>query len=144
YRGSGIAAYVLRNWTISGTAQFQSGAPDTIFSLADFGGDAHIGNDRPTAGNPNAAINYSDACLNSPSCITGVGMFTPGGAIVDYNTGAPGTFNQFRYIVPASGFGNLGRNTFRNPWSQDWTLAVERIIPIPHMEGHQIELRGEA
>jgi len=63
---------------------------------------------------------------------------------VDYTTGAAGSFNQFRYIVPASGFGNLGRNTYRNAWSQDYTLAVERIIPIPRLEGHQIELRIES
>src|SRR5262249_39597374 len=33
YRGHGMFAYLVRNWTISGTAQFQSGAPDTIYFL---------------------------------------------------------------------------------------------------------------
>lgn len=143
YRGHGVAAYLLRNWTFSGTAQLQSGAPDTIFLLEDLNGDLHVGNDRPIAGNPNAPINYSDACFNSPTCITGVGTFAPNGSLIDYSTGAPGNLSQFRYLVQTSGLGNLGRNTFRNGWTQDYTVALERIIPIPRLEGHQIELRLE-
>jgi len=144
YRGHGAAAYLLRNWTFSGTAQLQSGAPDTIFIPEDLNGDLHAGNDRPIAGNPNAPINYTDACFNSATCITGVGTFAPNGSLIDYSTGVPGNLSQFRYIVPASGLGNLGRNTFRNGWTQDYTVALERIIPIPRLEGHQIELRLES
>jgi hypothetical protein len=40
-------------------------------------------------------------------------MITPQG-LFDHNTGASGKFSQFRCLVPLSGFGNLGRNTFRN------------------------------
>jgi len=143
YRGNNAFAYVLRNWSISGTAQFQSGAPDTIYIPEDINGDLRAGNDRPDLGNIHAPINYSDACLNSPTCITGVGTYSSKG-LVDFNTGAVGSLSQFRYLVPASGVGNLGRNTFRNAWSQDWTLGVERIFPIPHLEGHQLEFRAEA
>jgi hypothetical protein len=46
--------------------------------------------------------------------------------------------------VPSSGFVNLVRNTFRNDSTQYYTLAVERVIPIPRFKGHEIELRGEA
>jgi outer membrane receptor protein involved in Fe transport len=144
YRGHGVAAYLIRNWTLSGTAQLQSGAPDTIFIPQDLNGDLHAGNDRPIAGNPSAPINYSDACVNSTSCITGVGTIAKNGSLIDFNTGAPGSLSQFRYIVPASGLGNLGRNTFRNGWTQNYTVALERIIPIPRLEGHQIELRLES
>ena len=143
YRGHGVAAYLLRNWTLSGTAQLQSGAPDTIYIPQDLNRDLRAGNDRPDLGNPAAAINYSDACLNSPTCITGVGTYTPTG-LVDFNTGAPGSLSQFRYIVPAGRVGNLGRNTFRNDWTQNYTIAIERIIPLPRWEGHQIELRLES
>jgi hypothetical protein len=144
YRGHSPLSYLLRNWTISGTAQFQSGAPDTIYIPEDLNGDLRAGNDRPDLGNIHAPINYSDACLNSPTCITGIGTYAPNGSLVDFNTGAPGNLSQFRYLAPVGRVGNLGRNTFRNDWTQDWTLAVERIIPIPKLEGHQIELRGEA
>jgi outer membrane receptor protein involved in Fe transport len=144
YRGHSPISYLLKNWTISGTAQFQSGAPDTVFIPEDINGDLRAGSDRPDLGNIHAPVNYSDACLNSPSCITGVGTFAKNGSLVDFNTGAPGSLSQFRYIVPVGRLGNLGRNTFRNDWTQNWTLAVERIIPLPRWEGHQIELRGEA
>lgn len=144
YRGSSPIAYLLKNWTISGTAQLQSGAPDTIYIPEDINGDLRAGNDRPDLGNIHAPVNYSDACLNSPTCITGVGTYAPNGSLVDFNTGAPGSLSQFRYIVPVGRVGNLGRNTFRNDWTQDYTLAVERIFPIPHLEGHQIELRIES
>ena len=144
YRGHGVASYLIRNWTFSGTAQLQSGAPDTIFIPEDLNGDLHAGNDRPIAGNQKAPINYTDACFNSATCITGIGTIAPNGSLIDFSTGAPGNLSQFRYIVPASGLGNLGRNTFRNGWTQNYTVALERIIPIPRLEGHQIELRLES
>ncbi|MBV9676095.1 MAG: hypothetical protein JO185_07160, partial [Acidobacteriaceae bacterium] len=150
YRGGdagwrGMANQLIRNWTVSGTAQLQSGAPDTIyFGGLDENGDLRSTNDRPDLGNPSAPINYSDACLNSTSCITGVGSLLSNGTYVDYNTGAPGTRGQFRYIAVSGRPGNLGRNTFRNDWTQDYTLAVERVFPIPHLEHHQLEFRAEA
>jgi hypothetical protein len=149
YRGGyggthGLINQLLRNWTISGSAQFQSGAPDTIyFNGLDENKDLRATNDRPDLGNPLAPINYSDGCMNSKTCITGLGQLQPDGSLIDFNTGAPGTANQFRYIAVSGRTGNLGRNTFRNDWTQDWTLAVERIFPIPHLEHHQLEFRAE-
>jgi hypothetical protein len=136
--------YVVRNWTISGTAQLQTGAPDTIH-LAGFdeNKDLRSTNDRPDLGNPNASINYSDTCLNSPTCISGVGQLMPNGSLVDFNTGAAGALNQFRYVVVNGRVGNLGRNTFVNDWTQDYAFSVERIFPIPHVEHHQLEFRAE-
>jgi outer membrane receptor protein involved in Fe transport len=140
----GAANYLVRNWSISGTAQLQSGAPDTIY----FGGldenkDLRATNDRPDLGNPKAPINYSDACLSSSTCISGVGQLQPNGSYVDFNTGAPGTRDQFRYIAVSGRTGSLGRNTFRNDWTQNYSFAVERIFPIPHLEHHQLEFRAE-
>jgi len=149
YRGSnggamGALNYVVRNWTISGTAQLQTGAPDTIH-LAGFdeNGDLRTTNDRPDLGNPRAPINYSDACLTSTTCITGVGQVQPNGSLVDFNTGVAGTRDQFRYIVVNGRPGNLGRNTFINDWTQNYAFSIERIFPIPHLEGHQLEFRME-
>ncbi len=150
FRGSNGAGYrnvfnyIARNWTISGTAQLQSGAPDTIH-LAGFdeNGDLRTTNDRPDSGNPRAAINYSDSCLNSSTCITGIGQLQSNGSIVDFNTGAAGTRDQFRYIVVSGRPGNTGRNTFVNDWTQDYAFSVERIFPIPHLEHHQLEFRAE-
>jgi outer membrane receptor protein involved in Fe transport len=136
--------YAVRNWTISGTAQLQSGAPDTIH-LAGFdeNGDLRSTNDRPDSGNPSAPLNYSDACLNSATCITGVGQLQPNGSLLDFNTGAAGTPNQFRYVVVKGRTGNAGRNTLVNDWTQDYAFSVERLFPIPHLEHHQLEFRAE-
>lgn len=139
----GVAKYALSNWQFSGTANFQTGAPETITSSLDTGGSRRA-NGRPSSGNPAAKIDYSEACLESPTCITGVGQQNDDGTFSDYNTGAPGTLSQFRYYVPASGFGNVGRNTFFGPATQTWRLGLQRNIPIPHLEGHQVELRLEA
>ncbi len=149
YRGTdrglmGVANYLVRNWTFSGTAQLQTGAPDTIhFAGLDENGDLRSTNDRPDFGDPRAPINYSDACLNSTTCITGLGMIGANGLFSDANTGAPGTRSQFRYILVDGRVGNLGRNTFVNDWTQRYSFAVERLFPIPHLEHHQLEFRAE-
>lgn len=149
YRGGDSGArraanYLVRNWTISGTAQLQTGAPATIyFSGEDENEDGRTFNDRPDLGNPLAPISYSGPCYSSNNCITGVGRAGPNGTYTDYNTGVPGTRDQFRYITVSGRPGNLGRNTFVNDWTQDYSFAVERIFPIPHLEHHQLEFRAE-
>jgi hypothetical protein len=148
YSTSGVGSnralkYVTGGWMISGTMQLQSGSPTTVYDQLDTAGTLRA-NGRPNAGNPNAPINYSNACLNSTTCITGVGQINPDASLSDYNTGAPGAFSVFRYIVPLSGFGNLGRNTVENPGTADWTLAVSRSFALPKLEGHRIEFRAEA
>jgi hypothetical protein len=154
YRGGdsgwrAVANQVIRNWTISGTAQLQSGAPDTIyFGGLDENGDLRTTNDRPDIANLNVPLNLSQSCMSSPTCITGIGLLqTTGpyaGSYKDANSGAIGTRNQFRYVSVSGRPGDLGRNTFRNDWTQDYTLAVERIFPIPRLEHHQLEFRAEA
>ncbi len=143
------ASAALGNWQISGIASFQTGAPETISLLGyDQNGDLNAGNDRPNLSNPKAAINYSPACMASPTCITGVGQINPDGSLTDWNTNAPGTASQFRYIVTnvlgTGPNGNLGRNTFYNPGRQDWSLALTRIVRLPKWEQQQLEFRAEA
>jgi hypothetical protein len=142
-KGPKALNYATKGWTISGTTLLQSGSPTVVYTQLDTAGTLRA-NGRPNAGNPNATISYSDACLNSTTCITGVGQLNKDGTFSDYNTGAPGTANQFRYLVPVSGFGNLGRNTVENPGTATWSLAVSRSFPIPKLEGHRIEFRAEA
>jgi hypothetical protein len=138
---------VLGGWAVAGIAQWQSGAPETIFLGGwDQNGDGEAFNDRPSMGNPNAKINYADSCLTSSTACSGVGFDDGTGSLIDFNTGAPGTANQFRYIVHDvnSGVnGNVGRNTFRFPgiWSYDMSLFKRFGMP---REGHQLELRADA
>jgi hypothetical protein len=139
-----VVNYAAGHWTLSGTLQIQSGAPDTIYMYGyDQNGDLRATNDRPSLLSPHAPINYSDACVSSPTCITGVGQYQANGSLVDWTTGASGNASQFRYAVLSSGSGNVGRNTFRNDWSQDYSMAVSRIFTIPRYEKQQFEVRAE-
>jgi len=142
-------SWPVRDWQISGIFSFQTGAPETVYLGGyDQNGDLSAANDRPNLSNPNAPINYSQACLNSSTCITGVGQINPDGTLSDWWTGAPGTAKQFRYIVTNivgdGPNGNLGRNTFYNPGRQDYSLAITRIIKLPRWETRQFEFRAEA
>ncbi len=144
-----VVSWPVRDWQISGIFTLQTGAPETVYIGGyDQNGDLNAANDRPNLSNPNAPINYSPACLASKTCISGVGQINPDGTLLDWNTGAPGTASQFRYIVTnvvgKGPNGNLGRNTFYNPGRQDYELALTRIIKLPHFETHQFELRAEA
>lgn len=143
------SSWAARDWQISGIFSWQTGMPETVYIGGyDQNGDLSAFNDRPNLSNPNAPINYSPACLASTTCITGVGQINPDGSITDWNTNAPGTPSQFRYIVTNvigdGPNGNLGRNTFYNPGRQDYSLALERIIRIPRFESNQLEFRAEA
>lgn len=143
---SQVLQYIARNWSFSGSFQVQSGAPDTIYMTGwDSNHDLRTNNDRPTVINLSAPINYSEACIGSSTCITGVGEQTSPGTIIDWMTGAPVTdLSKLRYLVIDGGQGNIGRNTFRNDWTNSLNIAVQRIFPIPHTEHHQLELRVEA
>jgi hypothetical protein len=150
---SGLLNAIFGGWASAGQVSFQTGAPQTIFIGGfDQNGDGEFFNDRPTLSNPAASINYSRACLRDPTCISGIGQLDETGTLVDWNTGAPGTPNQFRYIVTinttnpvfASGkLGNVGRNTIYNPGRQDWNLSAIKRFNMPWKEGHQLEFRAD-
>ena len=142
-------SWPVRDWQVSGIFSFQTGAPETVYLGGyDQNGDLSAANDRPNLSNPNAPINYSPTCLALSTCITGVGQINQDGSLTDWNTNAPGTASQFRYIVTNvvgnGANGNLGRNTFYNPGRQDYEMALTRIVRMPHREKHQLEFRAEA
>ena len=137
---------VVGGWETAGIAQWQTGAPETVYAGYDQNGDGEATNDRPDLGNPNVAINYTDACLNSTTACSGVG-FNQGGVITDANTGAPGTVDQFRYIIYPrnSGVnGNVTRNNFRYPGIWSFDMSLFKHFPMPWGEGHNLELRADA
>src|SRR5262249_15697000 len=127
-RNHGLLTTVAGGWEASGTISYQTGAPQTIYLGGwDQNGDGEASNDRPTLINPAAKINYSDACIHSPTCISGIGYMDPVDGLIDFNTGVPGAFNQFRYLVYPQGsgvHGNVGRNTYYLPGQQNWNLNV--------------------
>ena len=138
---------VLGGWTSSGFVSFQSGAPETVYLGGwDQNGDGEGFNDRPSLGNLKAPINYSAQCLKPGSgCITGVGFDDGSGSLVDWNSGAPGTLSDFRYIVHDWGSGvqgNVGRNSIYYPGRQDWNLSVLKSFRL-HGENQKLSIRAD-
>ncbi|HEX6881135.1 MAG TPA: TonB-dependent receptor, partial [Terriglobales bacterium] len=137
---------ILGGWTSSGFVSFQSGAPETVFLGGwDQNGDGETVNDRPSWGNRSARIDYSTACLASTTACSGVGFDDGSGNLVDWNTGAPGTISDFRYIINDYGSGvqgNVGRNSIYYPGRQDWNLSVLKSFNLP-MEGHKLQFRAD-
>src|SRR5262249_27921795 len=104
----GVLTQVLGGWQTSGTISFQTGAQQTIYLGGwNQNGEGEATNDRPTLINRNAKIDYSPACVNDPTgrCISGVGFLDPIDGLVDFNTGATGSLDQFRYLVFPQGSG---------------------------------------
>ena len=146
FKDKGFLTYLLGGWSTSGVVSFQSGTPETMYlSGYDQYGDGEGYNDRPSWGNRNAPLDYSAACRAAGSgCITGLGYDNGTGNLVDRWSGAPGTVQDFRYIMyPRNSgiYGNVSRNTFYYPGRQDWNLSVAKRINMPYAEGHQFELR---
>jgi hypothetical protein len=145
--------YVTNGWQVSGTASFESGAPETIFLGGfDVNGDLSSFNDRPSLGNAKVPINFSAACQNpTGTCDTGFGFSTDGTTFTDFFSSfgfdpATGNFtakaSDFRYFVVLGKNGNIGRNSFYNPGRQEWNMSVQRDFKI--RERQTFTLRLEA
>lgn len=147
--GTSMLSKVFTNgWQFSGSTAFETGAPETLFlGGVDVNGDASFANDRPSIGNLAVPINYSAACLASPTCNSGIGFSTDGGhSFFDFNTGLTGTAQDFRYIFIQGQNGKIGRNSFNNPGRQDYVMAIQREfkLPMKHLEQQSLQLRLEA
>lgn len=145
--------YITNGWQVSGTASFESGAPETIhLERFDVNGDLSSFNDRPSLGNPKVPVNYNATCLDpAGTCDTGVGFSFDGVNFVDFNSSfgadpVTGAFvakaSDFHYLVVLGKNGNVGRNTFYNPGRQDWAMSVQREFKI--RERQAFLLRMEA
>jgi hypothetical protein len=142
-------------WQVSGTAQFESGAPETIhLGGFDVNGDLSGFNDRPSLGNPKVPINFTSACKDpAGTCDTGFGFSVDGTTFTDFFSSfgfdpATGNFTakstDFKYFVVLGKNGNIGRNSFYNPGRQDWALSVQREFKIPGREEQALLFRLEA
>ncbi len=146
-RHKGVLTAILGGWSSSGVISFQTGTPETVYLGGwDQNGDGNGYNDRPSWGNPAVAINYSAACLSSNNPCSGVGFNDGSGSLVDWNTGAPGTASNFRYILHDQNSGtngNVTRNNFTYPGRQDWNLSVMKRFHMGYREGHVLEFRAD-
>jgi hypothetical protein len=144
-----LLAAVSRNWTVSGFTQLQSGPPSTFnFEGIDSNGDGSTTDDRPIVGNKNRPLDTAG--------IDGIflGAPTPGQYFDVAALNGPGTFvpvtpDQVHWLIP---YGpqfvpqEIGRNSFRNPGSTVWNVAVQKDIPArwTHRENAAFNLRCEA
>jgi len=146
----GMLYAVSRNWTVSGFTQLQSGPPSTFnFEGIDSNGDGSVTNDRPIVGNRKAALDTA--------CVDGVylgvtdapGQYFDLGQINGPGNLVPVTPDQVHWLIP---FGpqfisqEIGRNSFRNPGSTNWNVALQKDVPVHfrHLENAAFNLRCEA
>lgn len=134
---------ITRDWQTSGTATFSTGSPDTVNVGFDVLGDGRGGNDRPNLGSASAPFN-SIAIDGTQLGLTG----TPGtffGPVQDclsaLSTCVQVNPSSVRFLIPAAGLGNVGRNTVETPGFQTWNMSLQRTIKFT--ERHAFTLRGE-
>jgi hypothetical protein len=140
---------VLNGWQIAGTAAYQSGAPYTVSDGFDNNGDGQA-SDRPNLANPAADplawafANGSGGFCDGPALLAGKGCvpFLNGTANATLTAGTPITANNIHWLVPVTGFGNVGRNAFVTPGRQDWTFGLQRTVNL-YQERHQLVFRME-
>jgi outer membrane receptor protein involved in Fe transport len=140
--GMKTLSYATRGWQWSGDATFQTGSPETISDGFDNIGDGHP-NARPNLSNPAAA--FTSVGIDG----TQLGLTaTPGtffGPIQACLNGTPQCVaepaSDFRFIIPASGAGNLGRNTFYGPGQIFYDTAVQRSFKF--LERQSVTFRTE-
>lgn len=144
-----LLGVATRNWTISGTSRFQSGAYSTVnYGGLDSNGDGNAYNDRPTVGNKSAKMDTVG--------IDGIylGADTTGTYYDLAANNATGAVNQVdpnsvRWLIPyGPEFTSkaIGRNSFKNPGVLYNDIALEKGIPASfiHFDRGQFVIRCEA
>jgi hypothetical protein len=145
--------YVTEGWQLSGTASFESGAPETIhLENFDVNGDLSGFNDRPSFGNTAVPLNFSATCKDpNGTCNTGFGFSTDGTTFTDFFSSFgfdPKTGNftakasDFHYFIVMTKNGNIGRNTFHNPGREDWAMSVQREFKIRERQAFLLRLEA--
>jgi outer membrane receptor protein involved in Fe transport len=122
-----VLSQVTRGWQWAGTATFQTGAPETISDGFDVNGDGHA-QDRPNLGNPSAPFTSVGIDGTQLGLTTTPGTFftVTQGCLAKASTCMEQPASNFRYLIQASGFGNVGRNTFIGPGQVFYDTSVQR------------------
>ncbi len=116
-RSKGFVRAALGGWFVSGITTFQSGAPFTVIGSAAASAFGLLGTGTPT----------------TPNLLLGIDPLTHGSVgsrlnnFVNINAFAPAPA-----IGPdgSTGFGNLGRNTFRGPFQQNWDFSAGKSFAV--------------
>ena len=139
---------VTRDWQVSGTYFYQSGAPETIFiGGIDTNNDGNAFNGRPNLGNPSAPFNSVgiDGALFGVPAEPGTFFEAQNFLNCDDVTIAcqpAKPASDFRFLVQ-SGVGNVGRNSIATNGRHDWNFGIVRRFKIPGLETQALEFRTE-
>jgi hypothetical protein len=116
-QSKGFTHALLGGWYISGITTFQSGAPFTVLDSAAASAYGLLGTGTPTTPNLIPGVNpmTSGSVESRLAGYVNINAFSPAEAI-----GSDGS----------TGFGNLGRNTFRGPFQQNWDFSAGKSFAI--------------
>lgn len=124
-RSKGVTHALLGGWYISGITTFQSGAPFTVLDSAAASAYGLLGTGTPTTPNLNLGVNpmTPGSTVSRLSSYVNINAFYPAGI-----AGADGS----------TGFGNLGRNTFRGPFQQNWDFSAGKRFAVTERQSLRI------
>jgi hypothetical protein len=139
---------LVNGWTVNGVSTFQSGTPITVFD-----GSTFTLQDLDGINGTNFATLAPGATLASAVTSGNIGSrlgsylnlsaFTPGGNCVDnQNVVVPCQINGAPNPAAAgAAIGNVGRNTFRGPFQQNWDLSITKNTKVT--EATSVDFRAE-
>ena len=139
---------LVNGWTVNGVSTFQSGTPITVFdgstfTLQDL--DGINGTNFATLA-PGATLASAVTSGNIESRLgsyLNLSAFTPGGNCVNnLNVVVPCQVNGAPNPAAAgAAIGNVGRNTFRGPFQQNWDLSITKNTKVT--EATSVDFRAE-
>jgi hypothetical protein len=116
---TGLMGTLLGRWALSGITTFQSGAP---FTVIDAGGGSAFALSSPNTATAtlNSGFTISSAQTHGSVQSRVNQWFDPAAISPAPTIGVDGT----------TGYGNLGRNTFRGPFQQNWDVSLGKNFRI--------------
>jgi len=122
----GFVAAALSHWVLSGITTFQSG---TSFTVIDAAGGTAFNLSSPNTStatlNPGFTMDSAQTTGDIHSRVNGWFKFDPATQSYLGISGAP-----VAGVDGTTGFGNLGRNTFRGPFQQNWDVSLGKNFHI--------------
>jgi hypothetical protein len=124
-RATGMVHTLLGGWFISGITTVQSGAPFTVLDGAAGSAYGLVGTGTPTTPVLNLSVDP----------LTHGGVESRLNGYVNLNAFAPAPAIG---LDGSTGFGNLGRNTFRGPFQQNWDFSAGKSFAITERQALRI------
>jgi hypothetical protein len=146
-RGHG-STRLVNGWAVNGVSTFQSGTPITVFdgstfTLQDLDGINGTNFATLAPGATLASAVTSGSIGSRLGSYLNLGAFTPGGNCVDnQNVVVPCQINgAANPAAVGAAIGNVGRNTFRGPFQQNWDLSLTKNTKVT--EATSVDFRAE-